>query len=284
MTLLLLVSLVWAFSFGLIKGQLTGLDPNLVAFIRLALALLVFLPFYRPALLPPRFQLQLLVIGAIQYGLMYSSYTAAFKLLHAYEVALFTIFTPLYVTLFHDLASRTLHRRFWLTAVLACAGAALVLYQGLGSTGSGSFLRGFALVQGANLCFAFGQIAYRRLLTGWSGHDHQLFALLYGGACLVTAPLVSQAGSWPQLTRLLPQQLLVLLYLGVLASGLCFFGWNRGARQVTAGVLAVSNNLKIPLAVLCSGLLFGEPLNGPRLLVGFALLLLALVLERRASR
>ncbi|MGD9849218.1 MAG: EamA family transporter, partial [Desulfuromonas sp.] len=68
MTLLLLVSLVWAFSFGLIKGQLTGLDPNLVAFIRLALALLVFLPFYRPALLPPRFQLQLLVIGAIQYG------------------------------------------------------------------------------------------------------------------------------------------------------------------------------------------------------------------------
>jgi drug/metabolite transporter (DMT)-like permease len=38
MSLLLIVSLIWAFSFGLIKGRLAGLDPTAVAVLRLALA------------------------------------------------------------------------------------------------------------------------------------------------------------------------------------------------------------------------------------------------------
>jgi drug/metabolite transporter (DMT)-like permease len=42
---LIFVSILWAFSFGLIKGELTGLDPTLVAHIRLLLSFIVFLPF-----------------------------------------------------------------------------------------------------------------------------------------------------------------------------------------------------------------------------------------------
>ena len=34
---LIFVSLLWGFSFGLIKNQLTGLDPNFVSFVRLLL-------------------------------------------------------------------------------------------------------------------------------------------------------------------------------------------------------------------------------------------------------
>jgi drug/metabolite transporter (DMT)-like permease len=49
-----------------------------------------------------------------------------------------------------------------------------------------------------------------------------------------------------------------LLYLGLIASGLGFFLWNRGATRVDAGTLAVMNNAKIPLAVACSLLFFGE--------------------------
>ncbi len=45
MLYLWIVSLLWAFSFGLIKGQLTGLDASFVAFARLLLAALAFLPF-----------------------------------------------------------------------------------------------------------------------------------------------------------------------------------------------------------------------------------------------
>jgi drug/metabolite transporter (DMT)-like permease len=38
MLYLFLVSLLWAFSFGLIKGELTGLPPASVAFVRLLIA------------------------------------------------------------------------------------------------------------------------------------------------------------------------------------------------------------------------------------------------------
>ena len=47
MVLLLLVSLLWAFSFGLIKTFLGGVDSAFVAAVRLLLALAVFLPFLR---------------------------------------------------------------------------------------------------------------------------------------------------------------------------------------------------------------------------------------------
>ena len=39
---LIFVSFLWAFSFGLIKSQLTGLDSNLVAALRLWISFLIF--------------------------------------------------------------------------------------------------------------------------------------------------------------------------------------------------------------------------------------------------
>ena len=56
--------------------------------------------------LPRKLSLRLLAIGALQYGVMYITYIASFRFLKAYEVALFTIFTPIYVTLFNDLFAR----------------------------------------------------------------------------------------------------------------------------------------------------------------------------------
>src|SRR3972149_6330007 len=109
MIYLLIVSLIWAFSFGLIKGQLTGLDANFVAAARLVVSLAAFLPFLRIKQVTSRLRWRLLVIGAVQFGLMYVAYTYAFQYLQAYEVALFTIFTPLYVTLINDAYQKRFH-------------------------------------------------------------------------------------------------------------------------------------------------------------------------------
>jgi len=72
-----------------------------------------------------------------------------------------------------------------------------------------------------------------------------------------------------------------LLYLGVLASGLCFFWWNKGAVLTNAGTLAVFNNLKIPLAVAVSLLVFGESTDLPRLILGGGLMIFAIWISRR---
>src|SRR5664279_5131974 len=122
MGILFIVSLIWAFSFGLIKDRLSGLDANFVAAARLLISLLVFLPFLRPGKLPRKLGLRLTAIGALQYGVMYITYIASFRFLKAYEVALFTIFTPLYVTLFNDLFARRFKPLNLLTASLAVLG------------------------------------------------------------------------------------------------------------------------------------------------------------------
>ena len=65
----------------------------------------------------------------------------------------------------------------------------------------------------------------------------------------------------------------LLAYLGVIASGVCFFLWNYGARRVTPVKLAIMNNLKIPLAALISLLLFREQPNMFLLALGCLLIL-----------
>ncbi|MEW6650390.1 MAG: EamA family transporter, partial [Chloroflexota bacterium] len=126
MIYLLIVSLLWAFSFGLIKGQLTGLDANFVAAARLFFAALVFLPFLRLGGVERPLRWRLALTGAAQYGLMYVAYIYAFRFLQAYEVALFTIFTPLYVTLIHDAIHRRLNWISLAATVLAVIGTAIV--------------------------------------------------------------------------------------------------------------------------------------------------------------
>lgn len=278
MAYLLITSLLWAFSFGLIKGGLTGLPSSSVAFVRLFIAFAIFTPFLRFRTLRAGNAAKLLLIGAVQYGLMYVAYIQAFQHLQAYEVALFTVFTPIYVTLVNDLFVRRLCPISLTAVTLAVAGGIVIEYQQLGSSG---LWRGFLLMQGANLCFAFGQIFYRRIMADLPEQpaDLQVFGLLYLGAAL-TAALATIGSDWSAF-ELTIKQAGILLYLGIVASGLGFFLWNLGARRVSAGALAVFNNLKIPLGILVSVLVFGETTDWVRLLVGGVLMAAALFVNSR---
>jgi len=277
---LLLVSFVWAFSFGLIKGRLGGLDSSFISAVRLGLALLVFLPFFRPRGLSLRLTLTLVAIGAVQFGLMYLAYNESFKHLPAHEVALFTLTTPILVTLFADALDRTLQVRALLAALLAVAGAAVVAFKTNLVAGS---LIGLGLVQLSNGAFAIGQVLYRRVrVSSPSTNDRQVFALLYAGGLAVTLPLMLARTDFGSLA-LNHGQVWTLLYLGVIASGLCFFWWNLGATRVSTGTLAVFNNAKVPLAVACSLLFFNESTNLPRLLIGGGLLLAAILLAKKQT-
>ncbi len=251
MTYLIVVSLIWAFSFGLIKGL--GLDGSLLAASRLGLALLVLLPFLRLRGVGLRTGAAFVAIGAVQFGVMYLAYNESFRFLASYETALFTLTTPIFVTLFADALERTVRWRALVAALVAFAGAALVVKK------ASQPLLGIALVQLSNLAFAIGQVLYKRLRAQHTAlRDRDVFALLFLGGFAVAAAAACIRGVTVAFT---PKQIWVVLYLGVLASGVGFFLWNVGATKVSAGVLAVMNNAKIPLAVAVSLLFFGERAN-----------------------
>ena len=73
MTYLIAVTLLWAFSFSLIGVYLAGqVDPYFAVLLRIALAVLVFLPLTKKQ--PPGFAARLMLLGAVQLGIMYLFY------------------------------------------------------------------------------------------------------------------------------------------------------------------------------------------------------------------
>ncbi len=263
---LLLASLLWSLSFGLIKGHLTGLHPAFVGFARLALTLPVFVPFLRLRNLSSKDIVKLVVLGGVQYGVAYSAYLYAYRDLEGHHVALLTVFTPLFVVMFDAARAR---RWSWVPvgfAALAVAGAALIQYRGVSWRGVAT---GVVLMQVANACFAWGQLSYRDFRRERPDvRDRDVFGLLFLGAVGVSALTVTALEGWSAWAAVDASQLRILLYLGVVASGLGFFLWNRGAVSTPATTLAVMNNLKIPLAVLAAVVVFGEETDLTRLVLG----------------
>ncbi len=282
---LIAVSLLWAASPGLIKTYLSGanaLPADAVGTLRFAFALLVFLPFLRVRGLNFKITATLVAIGAIQFGLMYQLYLRAFAHLKAYEIGLFTILTPLYVICCEGLFSRRFQPLHLLAALLAVAGGALLSWN---NTHTPSFATGFWLLQGSGICFAFGQIAYRHCRASFSAQpnaapEHHHFALLYLGAIFLTAATSARTVDWASFTPN-STQWIVLAILGILSSGVGFFAWNIGATRVSPGTLAAFNNLKIPLMVGASILIFRESADPAKLLASSIILILAIWIGQR---
>lgn len=281
MSALLVTSLIWAFSFGLIKHHLGHVNPGFVAFARLALSALLMLPWLRVRRTNVGAAGRLCVVGAVQFGLMYLLYLEAFRYLQAYQVVLLTVVTPIWVCLSEDLLTRAFDWRPIVAAALAVVGAAIVL----GGSGIGrASLYGILLIQASNACFAFGQVWYRRLVRRERGLDEKtMFGWLYCGAVAVVLPIGCRHLPL-HLAQLTLRESLVILYLGLIASGVGFFLWNYGALRVSASVLAVMNNAKTPLGLLVSLTVFGESVQIPRLLIGSALMFAATAYAQRAAK
>lgn len=281
MALLWLITLLWAFSFSLIGVYLAGqVDAYIAVASRTFLALLIFLPFLRKV--HWKQALTLMAIGAIQIGIMYLFLYKAYRYLSVPELLLFTIFTPLYVSLFADLFAKRLPRNFWAPALLAIAGAAVIRWTEL----QGDYWRGFLLIQAANACFAFGQVWYRHnsahsTRTNHTHSSHKTrFAWFFLGAVIVNAIAMINWADWSKLptTNI---QYGVLLWLGVMASGFGYLGWNIGSTRVTAQQLAVMNNMLIPAGILVNVFIWNGHAEWLRLSIGGAFMIAALYVSSR---
>jgi drug/metabolite transporter (DMT)-like permease len=277
---LVVTSLVWAFSFGLIRHHLKLVDPDFVAFARLALAALLLLPWLRARRVRAVVAARLARIGAVQFGLMYLFYLEAFRYLQAYHVVLLTVMTPIWVCLSEDALRRAFSYQPIVAAAVAVLGAGIVLG---GSSLGRTPWSGILLIQASNACFAFGQVWYRRLVQREHNFDQKaMFGWLYWGAVAIVMPLgLSHLPA--NLMHLTLREFLVILYLGLVASGVGFFLWNYGAARVSAPVLAVMNNAKTPLGLFVSLVFFGESVQITRLIVGSALVVAATAYAQRVS-
>jgi len=181
--------------------------------------------------------------------------------------------------LLHDLLAKRFNPQFFVAALIAVLAAALMRYQSV----SVQYWTGFAVVQGANLCFAVGQVGYKRFMALHPAiKQHQLFGWFYAGAALVAVPawLLLGSAQYPVTSV----HWAVLLWLGLVASGLGYFGWNKGATQVSSGMLAVMNNALIPAGLLVNIIIWQRDTDLVRLSIGCAMIGFSIWLCRRPAR
>ena len=278
---LVFVTLLCAFSFSLIGEFLAGqVDGYIAVATRMLLAFLTFLPFLKWNSANSKTVFALMGIGAIQIGVMYLFFYHSFLFLSVPEVLLFTILTPVYVSLLDDLIFVKRFRLNWLLpAIIAVVGAAIIRYQ----TVSSDFWTGLLLVQAANLCFAFGQVAYKRLAIPSHLTQKNIFAFFFFGALLISLLPAIFIADWTKVPVTITHYA-TLTWLGIVASGLGYYFWNYGSKQVNTGQLATMNNLLIPAGILVNVVFWGRPANWLSLTFGAVIILASILIASYYSK
>ena len=248
MPYLVLVTVLWAFSFSLIGEYLAGqVDSDFAVLVRVVIATAVFIPFTRWRGLPVRLLAGFWLAGALQFGITYLCLYRSFNVLTVPEVLLFTVLTPIYVTLLDDGLAKRFNPWGLFAALVAVTGGIIIRFKNI----EGEYLIGFLLLQIANATFAAGQVLCRQLLKRYPTEQpmHRFFCHFFLGALVLTIPsflLFGDTGRLPQTIT----QWGVLVWMGLFATALGMFWWIKGSIQVDAGTLAVMNELHVPAGLL----------------------------------
>jgi carboxylate/amino acid/amine transporter len=276
---LIFVTVLWAFSFSLIGEYLAGrVDSYFAVLTRILLAGALFLPFLRWSGLPRAFSAGIMLCGALQFGVTYVCLYLSFEYLTVPEVLLFTITTPLYVALIDEGLKGRFSVGPLVSTLLAVIGAGVIRYDQI----SDQYLLGLLILQLANAAFAAGQVGYAHLVRRFEVDAplYRSFGFFYLGALAIVLPAFLVLGN-PEKLPQTPLQWGVLVWLGLAASGLGFYLWNKGATLVDGGTLGIMNNALIPAGLIVNLLIWNRDADLVRLSIGGAIILLSLALNRR---
>lgn len=280
MKYLVFVTFIWAFSFSFIGEFLTGIDSYFAVLVRIFLSALVFLPFMKKTKVSNTLKLKIMLIGAVQIGIMYMFFYNSFLYLSVAEVVLFTIFTPIFVTLIYDILNKKIRLLYLISALFAVLGAYIIRYHEVDS----GFVKGFLLLQGANFCFALGQSYYKKIFQDYKNiNQKDIFGYFHFGALIVACFAFLIFGNF---TKIQPNftQWLVLLWLGIVASGVGYFLWNKGASIVDAGILAIMNNALVPAGLLVNLIIWQKSINYINFIAGSLVILFSLYLHVKIQK
>ena len=274
MPYLILVTILWAFSFSLIGQYLAGrVDSDFAVLMRVAIAAAVFIPFTRWRNLPWRLLGGLWLAGALQFGVTYLCLYRSFNVLTVPEVLLFTVLTPIYVTVLDDSLAKRFNPWSLVAAGVAVTGGIIIRFHKI----EGDYLIGFLLLQVANATFAAGQVLCRQLLAKYPTDVplHRFFGHFFLGALVLALPSFLLFGD----TARLPQsaaQWGVLVWMGLFATALGMYWWVKGSTLVDAGALAIMNELHVPAGLLVNLLIWNRDANLEKLAMGGAVILASL--------
>ncbi len=282
MRYLVFITFLWAFSFSFIDVYLAGkVDGDFAVLTRVVIAGLIFLPMTRWNGIPLQLKAGTVLVGGLMIGITYLCLYRSFLYLTVPEVLLFTVTTPLYVSLIDDALNRKFSPVALFAAFISVLGAGYIRYDNI----TDSYLTGLILIQVANLAFAAGQVGYANLVKRYPVDIPQrnFFGYFFLGGLLVAGPSYLIFGN-PDMMPTTSVQWVILAWLGAGASGLGLFLWNKGGTMVDAGTLAIMNNMLIPAGIVVNLLIWNRDVDLFRLSIGMGVILLALYINGLAGK
>jgi drug/metabolite transporter (DMT)-like permease len=282
---LFVTAVIWGLSFALAKKALHVFTPYQLVAIRLLLGALTVWIVQRRLVTrytfggPERHVVWLpgVLIGVFEFALTYLLYTAALSFLPSGVIGALTLLTPIYIFIGSWLVGlEEAKPRALLAVCVSILGAYLCIPFGVWSESLSGGLWGVILINISNACFALGNIIINKLSIQYRwDDDHTYRGLLIGGLIAFICMLIDPASR--HLPDLSFQAWLLPLYLGVVATGIGFFLWNKGVNDASANMAGVMGNLKAPFAIMWGSVLLSEPMNWSTW-VGVFLLLTAIYL------
>lgn len=275
-------AIVWGVTFVSSKVLLeAGFTPSLIMVIRFTMAYICLLPFWRGKAMCDnlRDELMMLLLGVSGGSLYFLLENSALIYTQASNVAIIIAATPLLTTLAVQFVSHQerASKRFYAYSLLAMTGVALVVFNG-------EFILklnplGDLLTLGASLMW----VIYSIVILKMEGRYHPLMItrkiFFYG--VITLAPYMFYEGwdiTWSAFTN--PTVVGNLLFLGIVASLICYWTWNMVLEKL--GAIKATNYLYLNpiVALITSWLVLNERIT-PLALIGTGLILVGMYMAQK---
>jgi drug/metabolite transporter (DMT)-like permease len=262
-TELIATVIIWGLSFALAKKALNQFTPFELVTIRLALGALTASILFKitEKKSPKAGWAVALILGLFEFAGTYILYTWSLSYLPSGVVGTLTLLTPVLTFVVGFLFGvNPMSWRGFLATLLSLFGAAMCfpIFKIFGAVDvSKGAAFGFCLLMVSNLLFAVGNVIISKLEKSkkWS-QGLTAKGLAWGVAFAFMVTLFTQHSPADHFSNL--HGWILPIYLGVVATGLGFFLWNKGVQKVSAFPASVIGNFKGPLSVLWGVILLGE--------------------------
>lgn len=241
---------------------LADVPPGLLAFLRLAVASLILLPFVRrggatrPA---PGDGLKIFWMGVLGFGVAYVLSHVGLQRSTATNAALLVTIEPVSMMLLSPiLLGERLRRTEACGAALVVVGAVLVVLNGVPGVTVALLphWRGDLLLVLSALAFASYSLFGRDLLGRWDARTVTARSIGWGAVSMVpVAGLEWAAGARPSWTA---SGVLATVYLTVVVTALAYLAWNYALARVSAPRAAIFINVQPVVGVALGVWLLGE--------------------------
>ena len=260
----LLTIIIWSNTFVSSKILLhNGLSPAEIFAIRFALAYVAIIPFTHSKLWCDNLkdELLMLVLGATGGALYFLAENTALKYTGVSNVCLLVCSAPLLTALLARWfgKSEKMSSRLITGSLIAFAGAALVIVE------DWKHMQLKLLGDMLALCGALSWAVYQLIIKRMCGKYSTVFItrkVFAYGLLTIAAFFVFDHPSFPLDSMLHPVVAGNLLFLGIIASGLCFWVWNIVIDHLGAVATSAYIYLQPLFAAITASFVLGEPITG----------------------